>query len=98
MASYNKEAKSGLENFSDMMTDLQNSQEIMGFISNLRENLDRLYFSKTKELEAIEKNDLENIAYFQSEIRNILENELISKTKEITLLIKPIKQSHLMIY
>lgn len=89
VASFNKNAKDGLNNFGDMMTKLENSGDIGDIIDKLNVSLDKLYFSKTKELEAIANNDLENLSIYQDEIRNILENELISNTKEINLLMKP---------
>ena len=62
---------------------LENSGDIGNIIDKLNVSLDKLYFSKTKELEAVANNDLENLSIYQDEIRNILENELISNTKEI---------------
>lgn len=89
VASFNKNAKDGLNNFGDMMTKLENSGDVGNIIDKLNVSLDKLYFSKTKELEAVANNDLENLSIYQDEIRNILENELISNTKEINLLMKP---------
>ena len=89
IASFNKNAKDALDNFSDMMGDLENTNEIGLIIGNLRSSLDKLYLSKMKEIEATENKDLENMSYYQNEIRNILENELLSKIKEITFFMKP---------
>ena len=94
IVSYNKNAKDGLQNFSGNMNNLENSDEIGKIITALNTSLDRLYISKNKEMEAIANNNLENISYFQDEIRNILENELISKTKEITMLMKPVLDNY----
>ena len=89
IASYNKEAKDGLQNFSDMMADLEKSEEIGKIIDTLSVSLDKLYNLKIKEIEAFNNNDIQNVGYFQDEIRSILENELISKTKDVTYLMKP---------